>query len=75
MDGKEQIPVEQLAYTQALAELEGIVSTLQSANCDVDSMVALTKRAAALLQLCRGRLTTTEQQLRDTLAMLQAPDL
>lgn len=75
MDAKEQIPVEQLSYNQALAELEGIVNTLQSANCDIDGMVALTRRAASLLQLCRSRLTTTEQQLRDTLAMLQTPEV
>lgn len=62
---------DQLTYTEALAELEKIVNTLQSDKCDIDSMVALTQRASQLLASCRQRLTTTEQQLQKTLAELQ----
>lgn len=63
----------QLTYSQALAQLEKIVAELQSDQCDIDNMVVLTRRGAELLSLCRERLTTTEQQLRDVLAQLQQP--
>lgn len=63
-------PVSELTYTQALKELEQTVATLQGDNCDIDAMVALTKRATELLATCRARLTATEEQLRETLAQL-----
>lgn len=61
-----------LSYKEAIAELEKIVNALQNDNCDIDNMVALTRRATVLLKLCRERLTTTEQQLQQALADLQA---
>lgn len=54
---------EQLTYNQALAELESILAELRSDNCDVDTLAARTSRAAALLKLCRARLTRTESEL------------
>ena len=65
--------MEDISYSQALAELQKIVETLQNPGCDVDKMVALTSRAAELLKLCRSRLTTTEEQLQAALAALAAP--
>lgn len=64
----------ELSYTQALAELEEIVAALQSDNCDIDTMVEKTRRASELLKICRTRLTTTEQQLKETLASLQTTE-
>jgi exodeoxyribonuclease VII small subunit len=65
---------EQIKYSEALSELESIVSALQSDNCDIDTMVAKTKRASELLKICRSRLTATEQELKDVLAELQNAD-
>ena len=65
--------MEEISYSQALAELQKIVETLQNPGCDADKMVALTSRAAELLKLCRSRLTTTEEQLQAALAALAAP--
>jgi exodeoxyribonuclease VII small subunit len=65
-------PADQLPYNQALSELEQIITTLRSDNCDVDSLVALTKRAAELLTACRNRLTTTDNELREILKSLEA---
>lgn len=60
-----------MTYTEALSELEKIVTTLQSDNCDIDRMVELTRRATELLTFCRSRLTTTEEELKSVLATLQ----
>lgn len=62
----------ELTYNAALAELEKILATLRSDNCDVDSLAALTRRATELLNICRDRLTATEEELRTILASLEA---
>ena len=59
-----------LSYSEALAELESIVRKLQSGDCDVDELVADTKRAVELLTYCKGKLTTTETNLRLALEQL-----
>lgn len=61
----------EISYNDALAELEKILATLRSDNCDVDSLAALTRRATELLSLCRERLTTTEEELRSILASME----
>ena len=38
--------IEELSYSQALAELEQIVATLRGNNCDIDRLTALTRRAS-----------------------------
>lgn len=65
-------PIEELNYSQALSELEAILRTMQSDNCDIDRLSSLTRRASALLTACRGKLTTTENELRTILAELEA---
>lgn len=63
---------EQFSYNQAIAELEKILRELQSDNCDIDTMVAKTRRASELITLCRERLTATETELRTVLETLKA---
>jgi len=64
-------PIEDLKYEQAVAELEQILRTIQSDQCDIDSLAAMTKRATELLAACRARLTATESELREILAKLE----
>lgn len=59
------------SYSEQLAELEQIVAKLQSADCDIDSMVSLTSRATELIETLRKRLTATDEQLKGILARLQ----
>lgn len=66
--------MEQPTYNQALAELEKILSQLRSEACDVDSLTAATRRAVELLNICRSRLTTTEEELQQILQTLQTPE-
>ncbi len=65
-------PVDKLTYNEALGELETILSRLRGSDCDVDSLTSLTARAAELLQHCRTRLTTTDEELRSILERLQS---
>lgn len=59
------------SYSEQLVELEKIVAKLQSADCDIDSMVALTGRATELIETLRKRLTATDEELKGILARLQ----
>ncbi|MDE5959982.1 MAG: exodeoxyribonuclease VII small subunit [Muribaculaceae bacterium] len=60
--------VKDLTYSQAVGELEGILRKMQSDDCDIDSLAAMTRRAAELLAECRSRLTATDEELRAILA-------
>lgn len=64
-------PAEELTYTQAVTELEAILRTMQSDQCDIDHLAAHTRRAAALLKACRERLCATEEELKGVLASLE----
>lgn len=62
---------ENFSYNQAITELENILRELQSDNCDIDTMVAKTKRASELIRQCRNRLTATESELKEVLDSLR----
>ena len=64
-------PVAEMAYNQAVAELDSILRTMQSDNCDIDRLTLYTRRATELLKECRSRLTTTDEELRSILADLE----
>lgn len=58
------IPVAELSYSKALAELESIVQRMQSDNLDIDLLAAYTRRATELLTECRRRLVATEEEIK-----------
>ncbi len=64
-------PVAELTYNQAVSELDAILRTMQSDNCDIDRLTAYTRRATELLKECRSRLTATDEELRAILADLE----
>ena len=68
MTQPEFTPVESMTYSQALAELEGILRQMQSDALDIDLLAAYTRRATALLTECRRRLTATEEELATILS-------
>lgn len=63
--------INQLSYTQAVTELDQIVKKMQDPECSIDNLGPLTKRAKALLDLCRAKLTATDQELKAILDSLQ----
>lgn len=60
-----------IPYKTALEQLQTIVNELQSTDCDIDTMVAKTRRATELIALCRARLVATETELRQILDTLR----
>ena len=57
-------PAKDLPYSQAVAELEKILRLMQSDECDIDRLAALTRRATELIAECRSRLMATDEELR-----------
>lgn len=71
METSQPRPVSDLSYNEALAELESILSLIQSDRCDIDTLAAKTARATELLAACRSRLTATEKELKAILDPLR----
>lgn len=65
-------PANELTYEKALEELEQILRAMQSDQCDIDKLAAMTKRATDLLAACRSKLTATEAELREILSKLES---
>lgn len=64
-------PVKDLTYNQAINELDSILRTMQSDQCDIDLLTAYTRRASELLAECRSRLIATDEELKAILADLE----
>ncbi len=61
-----------MTYSRALQELEGIVTKMQSPDCDIDSLSTYTARALSLLKFCKAKLTRTDEEIRRCLEELNA---
>lgn len=66
-----QKPVKDLTYNEAFDELSEILRTMQSDQCDIDRLAALTRRATELIKECRSRLTVTDEKLQEILKDLE----
>lgn len=58
---------EKMTYTQAVTELEAIVKKMQDPECSIDNLSDYTKRAKTLLEVCRTKLTATDEELKGIL--------
>lgn len=47
---------DEISYTDALAELESILSAIEEEQVDVDDLALKVKRSAELIRLCRSRI-------------------
>ncbi len=54
----------EIPYTEAMAEIEKIMSKLRGESIDVDTLTAEVKRASELIEMCKKRLRTTEEEVR-----------
>ncbi len=56
-----------LKYEQAVAELETIVKKMENDELDIDSLAEQLKRAKQLIQLCKDKLTKTDEEIQKIL--------
>jgi exodeoxyribonuclease VII small subunit len=52
------------SYEDALAELDGLVASMEAGRLPLDHMLESYRRGAELLSYCRSRLDAVEQQVR-----------
>ena len=65
---------ETVGYADAVTELEAILADLESDEVDVDRLASQVTRAADLIELCRGRLTTAQTEITRIVADLELLD-
>jgi exodeoxyribonuclease VII small subunit len=61
---------EQISYNDALAELDEILAELEGDSVDVDHLGTRVKRAAELIALCRGRISSARLEIESVVADL-----
>lgn len=66
-------PVEDLAYADAVTELEAILEELEDDTIDVDRLATRVARAAELIRTCRSRITDTRVEVERIVAELDGP--
>jgi exodeoxyribonuclease VII small subunit len=57
------VPPGELRFSDALAELESIVSALESGQLELEESIARYERGVALLRACQARLAEAEQRV------------
>lgn len=56
-----------LTYTDAMAQLEAIVSKIENGQMDIDSLAENLKKAKELVAFCRKKLTQVESEVKKIL--------
>ncbi len=54
----------EITYTAAIAEIEEILEKIESGELDVDGLTEKVKRVADLLEICKKKLKTTEDEIQ-----------
>lgn len=62
---------ETITYKEAMAQLEQIVYKIENEEPDVDELSAMVKKASDLMQFCREKLKSTEEEINQTLEKLK----
>ncbi|NOU17887.1 MAG: exodeoxyribonuclease VII small subunit [Bacteroidales bacterium] len=57
----------QLTYSEAIAEIESIISKIENQELDIDELSANVKRVAELLNFCKLKLKNTEEEVQKIL--------
>lgn len=58
----------QLTYSHALRELDEIIGSIESEEINLDTLTEKVKRAAYLIKFCKGRLRSTEEEVKNVLS-------
>jgi len=61
----------ELTYSQALSELEKIVSEIESEEVDIDILAEKIKRASFLITFCKEKLRTAEGEVKKVLSTMK----
>jgi exodeoxyribonuclease VII small subunit len=63
-----------LSFGEAMEQLEEILGGIEGEEIDIDELGEKLKRAAALLELCRGKIRKAEVEVRQIVRSLEEPE-
>jgi len=61
-------------YIDAFNELQNIVSEIEKGDVNVDDLAVKIKRASELINICKAKLTDSEEEVQRLLNALQAQE-
>ena len=61
----------EITYKEAMAQLEQIVHKIENEEPDVDELSAMVHKAAELMQFCKKKLKSTEEEINQALEKLK----
>ncbi len=62
-----------LSFRAAMDELEGILERIEGEEIDIDRLAEELRRAAVLLDLCRGKIRKAEVEVTQIVQTLEEP--
>jgi exodeoxyribonuclease VII small subunit len=62
---------EEIKYTEAFEELQTIVREIEEGEISIDDLSQKVKRAALLIQICKEKLSSTEENVQAILKELE----
>ena len=60
-----------ISYTEAIRELEAIVTEIEEGEITIDTLSEKVKRASELIKICKAKLTTTEEDVNKILGEIK----
>jgi exodeoxyribonuclease VII small subunit len=63
-----------LSFREAMDELEGILERIEGEEIDIDRLAEELRRAAQLLDLCRGKIRKAEVEVTQIVQSLEGED-
>jgi exodeoxyribonuclease VII small subunit len=74
MSEEPQTPQDELPFGDAMAELEAILRRIEGEETDVDALAGELRRAAQLLEVCRGKIRRAEVEVTQIVQQIQRDD-
>lgn len=59
-----------LTYAEAMAEIDSIITKIESDELDIDNMTMNIKRVSELIEFCKAKLRSTEDEVQKILTTL-----
>jgi exodeoxyribonuclease VII small subunit len=63
--------MDKITYNDAFEELKTLILDLESGEITVDELAAKVKRAALLIELCKKKLTATEEEVNRVIESME----
>lgn len=63
--------MDKITYVDAFEELKAIISHLERGDIAVDELAEKVKRAVVLIELCKAKLTATEEEVNKVIESME----